>query len=370
MKISFVLPFNAITGGVRAILELANHLQDLGHHANVYIPFIPYDHGEERLSSSWLIRMARGLGRSLRRGSRIRWTEVRVPIKMVPWVSSRFLSEADIVIATSWPTAYSVARLSPRQGIPLYFIFHYEIDDGPEQLVANSYSKIARRVAISQLSAETIARATGCEIPHIVKLGIDPKVFYPPVSFEREPSLLVYLHSGPRKGGQTALKVIRAVRDRHPTVPINAFGYWAGKPSLPADVRFYSKIDDPTLGTIYRSHSIFVYTSDYEGYGLPPLEAMASGCAVVATRTGAIPDYCEHGRTGLLREPGDVHGLIADTLRLCGSPEERATLGRSASAAVLENLTWDVAAREFAAYLETQVLGGRPRVGDRGVQGP
>ena len=50
-------------------------------------------------------------------------------------------------------------------------------------------------------------------------------------------------------------------------------------------------LQDEDLHSLYASCRAFIYPSIYEGFGLPPLEAMACGAPVIATRTGAIPEY-------------------------------------------------------------------------------
>ena len=58
----------------------------------------------------------------------------------------------------------------------------------------------------------------------------------------------------------------------------------------------------------------FVYPSRYEGFGIPPLEAMACGAPVIATRTGAIPEYADGA--ALLVDPGDHDALRAALIRM------------------------------------------------------
>jgi glycosyltransferase involved in cell wall biosynthesis len=67
-----------------------------------------------------------------------------------------------------------------------------------------------------------------------------------------------------------------------------------------------------------------------EAFGLTVAEAMACGCAVVASRVGGIPELILHGRTGLLVEPGDEVGLASALERLLDDPLLRRQLGESA----------------------------------------
>src|SRR6185436_7465257 len=77
---------------------------------------------------------------------------------------------------------------------------------------------------------------------------------------------------------------------------------------------------------------IFVFPSQFEGLGISLVEAAACGLACIGSRTGGIVDVIEHGRSGLLTEPGDVAGLTDAILRLARDPGARAALGAEARA--------------------------------------
>jgi len=67
-----------------------------------------------------------------------------------------------------------------------------------------------------------------------------------------------------------------------------------------------------------------------EAVGLVNLEAMACGLPVIASRIGGIPEFIDHGRTGLLFEPGDHEGLARQLKYLMDSPDVPKTLGKAA----------------------------------------
>jgi hypothetical protein len=69
-------------------------------------------------------------------------------------------------------------------------------------------------------------------------------------------------------------------------------------------VRFLGYIPDETLAVLYRSAEVFVFPSLYEGFGLPPLEAMASGTPVVTSNTSSMPEVT--GGAAVLVDPYDV----------------------------------------------------------------
>lgn len=81
----------------------------------------------------------------------------------------------------------------------------------------------------------------------------------------------------------------------------------------------------------YQGLSILVQPSYFEGYGLVHLEAMASGCCVVASRLKHVEAWIEHGRTGFFFEPGDVKGLRDVLKTLMREPQRVREVGQNAA---------------------------------------
>ncbi len=84
----------------------------------------------------------------------------------------------------------------------------------------------------------------------------------------------------------------------------------------------------------YQGLSVIVHPSHTEGFSLVLLEAMASGCCVIATRLAAVSTVIEHEKTGLLYEAGDVSALRALLERVMANPDEARRLGVAARAHV------------------------------------
>jgi glycosyltransferase involved in cell wall biosynthesis len=77
-------------------------------------------------------------------------------------------------------------------------------------------------------------------------------------------------------------------------------------------VRFFGFVPDKTLAVLYRLAAVFAFPSLYEGFGLPPLEAMASGTPVVTSNVSSLPEVV--GDAALLIDPNDA-AAIADAMR-------------------------------------------------------
>jgi glycosyltransferase involved in cell wall biosynthesis len=91
-------------------------------------------------------------------------------------------------------------------------------------------------------------------------------------------------------------------------------------------------VNDEDLPGLYRGADVFAYPSFYEGFGLPPLEAMACGTPVVASRVSSIPEVV--GDAGILVSPEDEKALAAGLWELVRDSDKNraivnAGLGRS-----------------------------------------
>ncbi len=84
------------------------------------------------------------------------------------------------------------------------------------------------------------------------------------------------------------------------------------KYKLHKHVRFFGFVPDKTLAVLYRLARVFVFPSLYEGFGLPPLEAMASGTPVITSNVSSLPEVV--GDAAILIDPLDP-GAIADAMR-------------------------------------------------------
>ena len=107
-------------------------------------------------------------------------------------------------------------------------------------------------------------------------------------------------------------------------------------------------VEDADRDALLRGATVYCYPSLYEGFGLPPLEAMSAGVPVVATRAGAIPEVC--GDAAVLVDVGDADALGAALARVLGDePYRNALVARGA--AHVAGFSWRTTCADFAALL-------------------
>lgn len=108
-------------------------------------------------------------------------------------------------------------------------------------------------------------------------------------------------------------------------------------------VIFAGRADNEALHAWYRTATLFVHPTLYEGSSLVTLEAMAHQRAVVATTAGGIPDKVQPGVSGWLVAPGDPAALAAALSGALSDPERLAAMGAAGRAIVEREFSWDAA---------------------------
>jgi glycosyltransferase involved in cell wall biosynthesis len=107
-------------------------------------------------------------------------------------------------------------------------------------------------------------------------------------------------------------------------------------------VTFTGFLNQAELAELYRGTDIFVFPSVWhEPFGIPVMEAMASGVPVVATRSGGIVEQVDHQGTGLLVERGDTEQLAASILHLLDNPDLRRAMGKAARQKAVRGFGWN-----------------------------
>jgi glycosyltransferase involved in cell wall biosynthesis len=115
-------------------------------------------------------------------------------------------------------------------------------------------------------------------------------------------------------------------------------------------VRFLGFVPDATLAVLYRLADVFVFPSLYEGFGLPPLEAMASGTPVVTSNVSSLPEVV--GDAALLVDPRDPDAIAAAVERILTDDALRRSLVQKGLARAHE-FSWERSVRRIRdVYLE------------------
>ena len=191
--------------------------------------------------------------------------------------------------------------------------------------IGRSLQMATRIAAVSRDVAEEAVRWFGVSRARIeiVPNGVDE--FFTPDGDEDDYVLFVGTIE-PRKGLDDLLAVWDSLPHPRPRLILCGDAGW-GDVQLPRDAEVTGYVDRARLRELYRHARAFVYPSRYEGFGIPPLEAMACGAPVIATRTGAIPEYADGA--ALLVDPGDRDALRDALVRMLSDKSLRSRAARA-----------------------------------------
>lgn len=166
------------------------------------------------------------------------------------------------------------------------------------------------------------------------------------------------LHVGtlePRKNLPRLVRALHQIRQRGCDISLvlvgaqgwhlNGLGQEIEHLGLQDAVRFTGYVPGEDLPGLYSLATLFVFPSLYEGFGLPPIEAMACGAPVLSSDRGSLPEICDGA--AYMVDPEDEQALADGLLALLGDAEWRAELSRRGQARA-RAFSWEKAARETA----------------------
>jgi glycosyltransferase involved in cell wall biosynthesis len=240
--------------------------------------------------------------------------------------------------------------------------------------------RAARVITVSEFSRSEIERVYGLSADRVSVApdGVDPAFLSPPGRPAVDPPFLMAVGNvQPRKGLGTLVEAYRELVRRRPDIPerlviVGQPWHASEAASLAlstADLRrdgrlvFTGYVDDPSLAALYASATALAFPSTYEGFGLPPVEAMAAGTPAVVSDIPVMREVA--GDAALRVPPGDPTAWARALLEVTTDAKLRNDLirrGRERAA----SFTWD---RTAEAVIEALECGAGARTSPSGAGG-
>lgn len=305
LRVVYVTEDTGVGGGHRDIFEHLNRLAERGHEVEL---FSLGDHPD--------------------------WFPLQVPTRTFGDYGELVdaLEPLDAIkIATWWNTAAPVWLASVRRGVPVFFVQDIETSYYPDSADMRSHVLAAYRPEFHYMTISGWNRDRLTELgldAELVPPGLDLETFHPLPEVRRRGDMLLALgRSNPLKNLPLTLDAWRALGGPGSGPELCLFGI---EPELGPrhGARYVERPSDEGVNRLLNEAAVFVQTSTHEGFCLPPLEAMATGGAVVCTDAHGNRDFCADGVNCLMPEP-TVESVTGAIRRLLEDPDLRVRLGRA-----------------------------------------
>jgi alpha-1,3-rhamnosyl/mannosyltransferase len=280
-------------------------------------------------------------------GPRFRWQLIDAPDRLWHLLAARAANrECDVFLSSN---SYLTARfLRIPNVLVVYDLITFEPSMRPNRrstvierlTLAGAVRRSAAFIAISQATADAlVARYPAARSRTVVALlGVAPALNDRLESAEAaalpEPGFVLSVGTlEPRKNLPRLVAAYRcldrATQDAHPLVVVGARGWQTGETldrlhELGDRCVMLGHVSDSALAELYRRCAVFCYPSLGEGFGLPILEAMAAGAAVLTSDVSSLPEV--GGDAVEYADPRDIESIARALQRLLAAPERRAQL--------------------------------------------
>lgn len=329
-------------GGNRVLFEVANRLERKGHSVTFTTLGYPGSHSWFPLSVSRVIHAEEKFGlpivkRPLSGAIDFALAKARLPyvVDRIKVLAKAIPKDIDVNVATFCMTAFAVHRSGT--GRPFYYIQHFEPlfseDNYSRAMVLESYYLKLNNLVVSEWLKKLIMELVK-EEPILIGNGVNIESFHPrQVKKPDYPVVSSIVRGMSWKGDRDVFEALSVVTDRIPNVKLlvtgdrHAFQLLKMKyPQIRAE--FVPTPTDEQLAYLYSTSSVFVFASYYEGFGLPPLEAMSCGTPVVSTDNLGVRDYAVQRRNALIVPPHDPEKLATAIIEVLSDDDLARELGR------------------------------------------
>lgn len=225
------------------------------------------------------------------------------------------------------------------------------------RLIPWSVKRGSKIVTVSEFSRDELASSLHVDPGSIVVAhdGVDP--VFTPDGPSGEPGFLVVGTDTPRKNLPMVGEAMRRLDSRTPRIRVPLL--YAGPDDPPAEARSLGYLNDAALATAMRGAVALVHPARYEGFGLPPLEAMACGTPAIVADIPVMHEVC--GDAALFVDPDDANAWAEALTRIATDPALRSSLAK-AGIVQAARFTWADCATAVISAVEEAVAQTVPSV--------
>lgn len=302
MRITFLMPHLKLAGGTRLSLTYAHFLAEKGHHVTVVVSS----------KNFWRRFLANIL--NIKPG----WFKKnKAKFLRVKNFQAENIPTGDIVVACFWQGALFMSDYPQTKGKPIHFIQHDErLYHGPADQVTQAYRLQNKKIVLSHWLQERI-RQDFNQHSDVLLTPVDFNLFHK-VKANRQNKdkirILSLHHSYIWKGTAVCVEVVKKIKDVHSEVELILYGAREKNIALNDCDEYYYNLPQEKMAELYSGCDIFICSSEWEGLGMPGMEAMACGTCLVTYDIGGSRDYAFDNETALVAKHADKEDLYKKIL--------------------------------------------------------
>ena len=318
MKITFLSSqYARISGGNRALFEYANRLRQKGHLVRWFVLAKPtrwyrIDHWPRILNKKV----------SVLDPDVIDWMDNKIPIELLSVNDKSLIPNADILLATAWQTADFSASFPNEKGRKFYFVQHHEsLWTRQKSKAGQTYRMPFKKIVISTWLKNILHEQYRQEADVLIT-PVNDSIFFKTEKDNKAGRRVCMLHHDyDWKGYKDAISAVKTVRSENCEIELVVFGEKLKDPTPLYDeagfkFEYHYRPTGEALRKIYSSCGTFLCSSWYEGLGMPAMEAMMCGTALVTTDTGGNWDYALDEETALVSPAKNPEALAKNLIRI------------------------------------------------------
>lgn len=281
LEITYIMVWTKVCGGSKIILEYASRLAKKGHKINI----VTYDE-----NPTWYLL-----------SDKVNF--IRVPNNEN---IENYIPKSDVVVATSWKCIRKA--IESGKGPVAFFeqggshLFELDkLSKRKKEVVENRIKLVPFIYTVSKYSADKIKEIYGKD-SGIVYNALETSVFYPREKERETKNVSITIVGSEDFKFKNISEILEVIRELKYKYPIRLNWITQTKPAVNKEEGKYAIVNPKqiVIGDILRDTDIYICNSEYESFGLPTLEAMTCGAAVITTDTGGMGDFVIDGENALV----------------------------------------------------------------------
>lgn len=342
MRITIIVPHIKIAGGIRVMLNYANVFATQGDSVLVLVREESFK--ERTIKKIW--------------GSRVPWfPQLHASISVQHRSGEdiqKYVSHADkeeAIIADSWSIGALVGSCHAKAQTFLIIQHDERLFHGDAGEVRDVYKLPMKKIVVASWLKEML-RSDFNQDAYVSLNSYEKEYFFlrPTQKKNNKVRILILDHSYAWKGTEASIRIVRNIQKEFPNIELVGFGSRRDEVGELYDEYHYKKVNND-LAEVMSSADIFLCGSEMEGFGLPSLEAMACGAALVTYDNGGSQDFARDGETAFVASRGDRDMLEKKLREALLDGEKRLSIAQKGSDLAREWPTWEQQGKALRSHL-------------------